>query len=214
MNMADRLLSWEARLAAAEEDLVERERLAGLAELTPIEERAFADEHDKLATDRDALDDAYDEWARSRDLAGLGRDVKATARDREARRVDGDRGSAGLHRHISGTERDAAASDRSESADDRLRSAARRQRGAAGRERAAAARENASVLAAARDDEIDSLRNALAARLVIGQAEGVLMVRHQVNEDAAFKLLVKLSEETGLQLREVAARMVRDAVRS
>jgi hypothetical protein len=212
--MEDRLLSWEARLAAAEEDLAERERLAGMAELTPIEARAFAEEHDKLATDRDALADAYDERARSRDLSGLGRDVKATARDREARFADGDRGPAALQRHIAGTDRDAAASDRSESADDRLRSAARRRREAAARERAAAARENAAAHAAAQEDEIRSLQNALAARLMIGQAEGVLMVRHQVDEDAAFKLLVKLSEETGLKLREVAARMVRDAVRS
>jgi AmiR/NasT family two-component response regulator len=44
--------------------------------------------------------------------------------------------------------------------------------------------------------------------LVIGQAEGLLMNRHNIDPDAAFRLLVKLSQETHVKLRDVAQRIV------
>ncbi|MBV9098850.1 MAG: ANTAR domain-containing protein [Frankiaceae bacterium] len=50
----------------------------------------------------------------------------------------------------------------------------------------------------------------MATRLLIGQAEGLLMARHKLDEDAAFALLVKLSQQTHLKLRIVAERIVRD----
>jgi AmiR/NasT family two-component response regulator len=40
------------------------------------------------------------------------------------------------------------------------------------------------------------------------------MARHQLDEDAAFKLLVKLSQQTHIKLRDIAARIVRDACAS
>ncbi|HVW82311.1 MAG TPA: ANTAR domain-containing protein [Mycobacteriales bacterium] len=58
---------------------------------------------------------------------------------------------------------------------------------------------------------ISDLQDALRTRLVIGQAQGLLMERHRLDEDAAFKLLIKLSQRTHLKLRDIATRLVGDA---
>jgi hypothetical protein len=203
--------SWEARLSAAEADLAERERLARVADMTPDEQRAFAEEHDKLARDRDALADAYDDLAGLRDVAGLTRDVRASQRDQAAREFADDRDAAALDRFVAGSDRDLAAGDRGDAVDDRARAVGARGRAAADRKRAAADRDAASTGSAGLEKELVQLREALATRLVIGQAEGLLMARHRLDEGAAFKLLIKLSQESGFKVREVAARVVRDA---
>lgn len=60
----------------------------------------------------------------------------------------------------------------------------------------------ATALAGARQQH--NLHTALASRDLIGQAKGILMERFKLTPDAAFALLVKASQATGLKLREVA----------
>ncbi len=54
------------------------------------------------------------------------------------------------------------------------------------------------------------LDEALTSRDVIGQAKGILMEREQVNPDEAFGMLVTLSQNANIKLREVAQRVVSD----
>jgi GAF domain-containing protein len=54
------------------------------------------------------------------------------------------------------------------------------------------------------------LTEALTTRRVIGHAVGILMERHQLDEDEAFAYLVRTSHASGIKLREAASRMVGD----
>lgn len=49
------------------------------------------------------------------------------------------------------------------------------------------------------------------ARLVIGQAQGLVMARHSVSSQAAFAILTKLSQHANAKLREIAAQIVAEA---
>lgn len=53
-------------------------------------------------------------------------------------------------------------------------------------------------------DEVAGLRKALATRAVIEQAKGIIMHRHDVDEHAAFALLVQISQRTHVKLQAVA----------
>lgn len=59
-----------------------------------------------------------------------------------------------------------------------------------------------------RDEELTS---ALATRKTIGQAIGIVMERHEVDEDAAFGYLRRVSSTTNTKVRDVAAELVRQA---
>ena len=52
------------------------------------------------------------------------------------------------------------------------------------------------------------LREALATREAIAQAQGILMVTHNVDTEAAFQLLVRASQTEHVKLRDVARRIV------
>lgn len=54
----------------------------------------------------------------------------------------------------------------------------------------------------------DQLQEALASRVVIEQAKGVLMAREGCDADAAFALLRKASQDANLRLRDVARTLV------
>jgi GAF domain-containing protein len=70
---------------------------------------------------------------------------------------------------------------------------------------------HASVaLAAARNE--DSLRQAIDARHVIGQAQGILMERFDLNADQAFSVLRRYSQDKNLKLRAVAEEMIASRV--
>jgi PAS domain S-box-containing protein len=56
-------------------------------------------------------------------------------------------------------------------------------------------------------NEVFNLRRAVASRQQIGQAVGILMERHKIDEDTAFERLVATSQRTHLKLRELAARI-------
>jgi hypothetical protein len=202
---------WQQALQLAEAELREREQQALSGEPTPQELRALAAERDKLATDRDALADAHDERARGRDTAALGRDVDGSARDRTARMREQDLDEAFSDRFNAGVDRDLAAGDRADAFDDRHRGANARRAAAQDRQRASDDRD----LAASRDEdsqrEREGLELALETRFQIGQAQGVLMARHDLDPEAAFRMLVRLSQETGDELRDVAVRIVAGA---
>lgn len=210
MGSNDSVESWQERLAAAEEDLAERARAVLPGEPTPEELRALAEERDKLAADWDELADATDEQARVRDKAGLQRDVRASGRDRAARGYAHDRDEAAIDRFIAGSDRDFAAGDRSDAGDDRRHARAARSRAAADRRRAVDDRDAAVANAAELSGEIVGLQEALKTRLAIGQAQGLLMARYHLNSDAAFRMLVKLSQQAHVKLRLLAERIVRD----
>jgi GAF domain-containing protein len=64
----------------------------------------------------------------------------------------------------------------------------------------------AVALAAVRRES--ELRQALETRDTIGMAKGIVMERYGVDPDAAFRVLVRLSQETNTKLREVARQVV------
>jgi ANTAR domain len=202
---------WQDALDLAAADLREREHRALQGEPTSQELRVFAAERDKIGADRDALADARDEDARARDVAGFGRDVRGSTRDRAARERAHDRDLAAVDRFVAGADRDLAAGDRADSLDDRRRGATARRVAAEDRQRASDDRDAAATRDDVSEHEIAGLRKALLSRLQIGQAEGLLMGRYSLDPDAAFRLLVKLSQEGHMKLRDVAARLVADA---
>jgi GAF domain-containing protein len=54
----------------------------------------------------------------------------------------------------------------------------------------------------------EQLTTAMATRKVIGQAIGILMERHALDEDGAFAYLTRVSSHTNVKLRRVAAEIV------
>lgn len=55
---------------------------------------------------------------------------------------------------------------------------------------------------------VEHLERGLASRTVIGQAQGILIERHKVTPDAAFRMLVHASNVTNRKLRDIAADLV------
>lgn len=83
------------------------------------------------------------------------------------------------------------------------------------------ARESAALLAATATTVLDevsmrcelervagNLRTALDSRATIDQAKGIVMARHSCGPDEAFRILVKISSNSNVKLREIAARLV------
>jgi len=58
-------------------------------------------------------------------------------------------------------------------------------------------------------DLADNLRRAMASRAVIEQAKGILMERHKLTPDLAFRLLAEASMQSHRKLRDVADDLVR-----
>ena len=56
--------------------------------------------------------------------------------------------------------------------------------------------------------EIAGLRQALASRNIIGQAQGILIERQGTDADGAFQILVRLSQQSHMKLHAVARRLV------
>ena len=59
--------------------------------------------------------------------------------------------------------------------------------------------------------EVGQLREALTSRSTIDQAKGILMSQHQVDPEAAFQLLVRMSNDTNVRLVDVARAVVYQA---
>jgi GAF domain-containing protein len=58
-------------------------------------------------------------------------------------------------------------------------------------------------------EDLADMQAAMVARGVIEQAKGILMERHKITEDDAFKLLARASQDTNTKLRVVATDLVR-----
>ena len=56
----------------------------------------------------------------------------------------------------------------------------------------------------------ESLRSALSGRRIIGQAQGILMERYQMDADRAFNVLQRYSQDRNIKLRVVAERVIGD----
>lgn len=54
----------------------------------------------------------------------------------------------------------------------------------------------------------DHFQRALSSRTTIGQALGIVMERYQLNEDRAFQFMTRVSQESNIKLRVVAADIV------
>ena len=65
-----------------------------------------------------------------------------------------------------------------------------------------------AIEAALGEDKADNLQMALLRSRTIGAAIGILMERHRINADDAFKLLGTVSQNTNTKLVEVAADLV------
>ncbi len=52
------------------------------------------------------------------------------------------------------------------------------------------------------------LRAAMAARNLIGQAQGILMERFQLTAEQAFAVLSRVSQQSNVKLRDVAQRLI------
>ncbi len=59
--------------------------------------------------------------------------------------------------------------------------------------------------------EVDGLKVALARRTVIGIALGIIIERQHVTEPEAFQILKRLSQHSNVKLRDIAAKMAKDA---
>jgi AmiR/NasT family two-component response regulator len=59
-------------------------------------------------------------------------------------------------------------------------------------------------------EENRQLREALESRAAIEQAKGILMCQRRCGPDEAFRLLVDISQDTNVKLREVAAALIAD----
>jgi GAF domain-containing protein len=67
----------------------------------------------------------------------------------------------------------------------------------------------ASALHHAEDkNQIDQLKQALETRQVIGQAVGIIMASRRVTEDEAFEILVRISQDANIKIRDIARRVV------
>jgi AmiR/NasT family two-component response regulator len=55
---------------------------------------------------------------------------------------------------------------------------------------------------------VEHLQRALETRGIIGQAHGILMERYDLDSDAAFLLLKRLSSTTELKVRDVSEQIV------
>ena len=65
---------------------------------------------------------------------------------------------------------------------------------------------HAAVAIAGAEHEED-LRTAVGGRDLIGQAEGILMERHEITADQAFGVLVQVSQEVDRKLSDVAGEL-------
>jgi GAF domain-containing protein len=68
-----------------------------------------------------------------------------------------------------------------------------------------------AALAVERSRREDGLESALLSRTVIGQAVGLVMERFALDEELAFRYLVRLSSNKNVKLREIARELVTEA---
>jgi AmiR/NasT family two-component response regulator len=65
-----------------------------------------------------------------------------------------------------------------------------------------------TLAALERGEEATTLRRGLESNREIGKAVGLLMAMHDLDDDAAFELLAKVSQEMNIKVAQVAAQVV------
>lgn len=65
-----------------------------------------------------------------------------------------------------------------------------------------------AAIAVAAVQEIDHLKVGMDGRTVVGQAQGILMERFDIDSDRAFTVLTRVSSHSNRKLREIAAEIV------
>jgi GAF domain-containing protein len=65
-----------------------------------------------------------------------------------------------------------------------------------------------AALALGKAREADQLNQALATRSEIGKAIGILMVKHAMSDERAFHYLARVSSQSNVKLRDVAAEVI------
>jgi GAF domain-containing protein len=65
-----------------------------------------------------------------------------------------------------------------------------------------------AAIALGHAQERETLNTALQTRKIIGQAVGILMERHEINEDRAFAFLIRASSHGNIKLRAIAQEIV------
>ncbi len=65
-----------------------------------------------------------------------------------------------------------------------------------------------TLAAVARGEEATTLRRGLESNREIGKAVGMLMALHDIDDDRAFEMLAKVSQEMNVKVAEVAAQVV------
>jgi transcriptional regulator with GAF, ATPase, and Fis domain len=63
-------------------------------------------------------------------------------------------------------------------------------------------------------EEVEGLKTAIQSRHAIGIAQGMLMLRYGLDEDASFQVLRRLSSHENVKLRDVAARVINEVKQS
>lgn len=62
--------------------------------------------------------------------------------------------------------------------------------------------------------ELDTLKEAVGSRQIIGEAIGIVIERYGLMEERAFEFLIRLSQTSNVKLREVAAEIVANSTRA
>ena len=65
-----------------------------------------------------------------------------------------------------------------------------------------------AAVAVAAAEQVRQLNDAIATRTIIGQAQGILMERRNINQETAFELLRRMSQQRNVRLHEFAAGLV------
>jgi GAF domain-containing protein len=60
----------------------------------------------------------------------------------------------------------------------------------------------------------EQLQEAIKSREVIGEAKGILLAREGVSEEEAFQMLVRVSQSSNVKLRDLAQKVVEEAIKA
>lgn len=66
-----------------------------------------------------------------------------------------------------------------------------------------------AAVAVARAQQVDHMQLAIDGRTVIGQAQGILMERFDIDAEVAFRVLARVSSRANTKLRDIASDLVR-----
>lgn len=161
-----------------------------------------ADDEDRLAEARDDLAQTADVSAAKRDWAAEDRDAVSEAYDEVATPPAG--------RQRAAHDRRAAAEDRDDALDDRTRARRDRRMSSLARGQAAWDRNDAASAVADLREMLLEAEDSAEAMVLVGQAQGKLMERHQYSALEAICQLAVEAEQAQTDLHDAARRLTQD----